>query len=108
MKAYMAVLGVAFVLALASILYNYSTALKSMENYNLRAWLFAEEVAESLERGVTPELTGGVQVRVTGLSVRTYGWCGRPLGYAYTYRIINNTLVKVEVWVCSSRATIGG
>ena len=107
MKTYMVVLGVAFIFALSSLLYNYSSALKSMENYNVKAWLFAEEVAESLERGNTPEFTG-VRVRVTGSSAKVYGSCGRPLGYAYTFRVINNTLVKIEVWVCGPRAAVGG
>jgi len=100
LRAYMVVLGVAFVLAFASILYNYSTALRFMENYNAKAWLLAEEIAKSLEQGIMPELIG-VRVRVTGSSMRSYGQCSHPLGYAYTFRIINNTLVKIEVFLCS-------
>ncbi len=101
MRLDLVAVSIVFATALAVLAYAYSTAVSSMENWNLHAWLYAEQAAEEfLETG---SITLPGKYRVTSLETdktREYGACRLALGYAYTFRIINNSLVKVEAWYC--------
>ncbi len=103
MRLDIAALAIACVLAISILLYVYTRGLMGMRNYNLRAWVKAEKTASEWTDG---RLRGvdGLEVRVvdviSGSVVYQAGSCRVRLGHAYTFRIANDTLYKVEVWYC--------
>ena len=103
MRLDLAVVGLAGVFALSSILLNYAHAIHLMENFNIKAWAIAEEAArEWASSGAVTADGFEVTVRNTeGWIVYKKGDCRTVLGYAYTFIIYNNTLYKVEVAFCS-------
>ena len=111
MKLDAAAVGLASVTAITVILHLYACFLQSLENYNLRAWVLAEELADALVRGERVKLRWA-EARVTIWSlkdVKSYAMGGVLVcrGYAYTFRILPNaTLLRVEVEIEHPEASI--
>ena len=103
MRLELTALGIACVLSISVMLYAYTRGLTCMENYNLRAWVEAEKAASEWVGGRLD--VDGLEVRVIDVSsgsvVYQAGSCRVRLGHAYTFRVVNNTLYKIEVWYCN-------
>ena len=97
-------LSVVTVLALSALLYIYAHSISTMENFDVQAWALAEDLADEWARGGEVAVSGA-RVRITdvirGRVLYEGGLCVSVLGYAYTFRVVNNTLCKIEVWYCS-------
>jgi len=104
MRLDIAALAITFVLAISIILYAYTRGLMGMGNFNLRAWVEAEKTASEWAGGRLKDVDG-LEVRVvdvpSGSVVYQAGGCRVHLGRAYTFRVVNNTLYKIEVWYCN-------
>jgi len=104
MRLELAALGIACVLGISIMLYAYTRGLAGMENYNLRAWVEAEKTASEWVSGRLGDVDG-LEVRIIDITSETVvyqaGSCRVRLGHAYTFRVVNNTLYKIEVWYCN-------
>lgn len=111
MKLDAAAVGLTSVVAIAVILHLYACSLQSLENYDLRAWVLAEKLADALIKGERVRLRWA-EAKVTiwsSKAVKSYtiGNVIARRGYAYTFRILPNaTLLKVEVEIEHPKAFI--